>query len=707
MPYRKKKDIDIRDLSCSNNSKIVRPDNDCNIRNDFYDKEVYIGIKKNEYAYIGEPIKRSQRKAGNIKIGKVIQDGKRKDFYLTTNDIKEHMFICGPTGQGKSNFLKYFLLNYYKTYDTPFIMFVYKNEYNFLSDYIDDLIILKPGINFSINIFDPRTLHPNVHAAKTFKILESGKLLVTSAEFTPQMEKVITGALKNVAENKSLQNWDGFKEVIEKFCKKKKSEGNPTYMRTIDSIDARLLNYSRYPLKKMFEVENEISIDNLFDHKVIIDLSSIYNLGGDKDDAVFFMNMILKLLFEKNMNKGVESDNEIKHLVIIEDAQYFAEDKIVKKSTVTTYLEDIALIERAYGECLITIATRPDISRNILSNSNTILFTKANFDYKIANQLLNLSKIDFYILGQLEKGQFIIKPNSKKYPLLITVPIVDNKLLNKFLKLKSKKNRIHKNQKKKKTFIGLLENLSSFETKDFRIIFDTLKKGKNAMMFTMYSYKNIKNIIPLLNDLLEKDYFNYYSIQLDLSNSDKSFILINYFSNDLNRLIKDSYLVNEILNEKINEIKTLKNDDLYREFLYLIQKFTPEIDLYVRPSNRFEDNNSIFLVQNEETTIIYDFYTLKPSSYIRINDMISEFTGKGKKAYLIFTFTKKDLNISYTSLLIRINIFEKNENRIHLDEIEGLNKINLEIDDIKSLILRHNSKLNLEPYNANLLNFIK
>ena len=35
----------------------------------------------------------------------------------------------------------------------------------------------------------------------------------------------------------------------------------------------------------------------------------------------------------------------------------------MKKNKLTTYLEDIALLQRGTGECLITLATRPDIMR--------------------------------------------------------------------------------------------------------------------------------------------------------------------------------------------------------------------------------------------------------------------------------------------------------------------------------------------------------
>jgi len=59
------------------------------------------------------------------------------------------MFVCGTTGSGKSNFLQYFLTNFKKKYDIPFLLVDFKGEYIFLQDVIEDLIIIRPGENFS------------------------------------------------------------------------------------------------------------------------------------------------------------------------------------------------------------------------------------------------------------------------------------------------------------------------------------------------------------------------------------------------------------------------------------------------------------------------------------------------------------------------------------------------------------------------------
>jgi len=66
---------------------------------------------------------KSESKIGNINIGRVIDKHKvRHKFYLNVEDLAQHMFVCGTTGTGKSNFLQHFLLDFTKKYDIPNII---------------------------------------------------------------------------------------------------------------------------------------------------------------------------------------------------------------------------------------------------------------------------------------------------------------------------------------------------------------------------------------------------------------------------------------------------------------------------------------------------------------------------------------------------------------------------------------------------------
>jgi len=369
------------------------------------------------------PSIRDARK-GEIKIGK-IQNRNSIDFkfYLSLEDLEKHMFVCGSTGTGKSNFLQHFLINFSKKFNIPFFLVEFKGEYHFLQQKIENLLILWPGENFSINIFDPLDANPIIHAERIFDILKSGQFLEENVEYSPQMEKVLIEILSEVCSIKTYQNWKGFEECCERYISKNYDKVT-MLKQTIISVKNRIRRFSNGPLKAIFETNTLFSTSVLFNKNIILDLSSIIRLGGEKQDALFFLNMILKYLWDKNLSYGAFNYEGIKHLTIIEDAQYFAPQDLVKKSKITSYLEDIALIQRGTGECLITLATRPNISKEILANNGVVVTFKNHIEKDIMCELMNIDAENKNILSTIDKGECIIRINSLKMPFILKVPLI-------------------------------------------------------------------------------------------------------------------------------------------------------------------------------------------------------------------------------------------------------------------------------------------
>ena len=119
----------------------------------------------------------------------------------------------------------------------------------------------------------------------------------------------------------------------------------------------------------------------------------------------------------------------INHITIIEDAQYFAPQGLTKKSKLTSYLEDIALLQRGTGECLITIATRPNISKEILANNGVVLTFKNHIEKDIMCELLNLESEKKSYLSIIDEGNCIIRVNSIKEPFLLGIPYIKRNAL--------------------------------------------------------------------------------------------------------------------------------------------------------------------------------------------------------------------------------------------------------------------------------------
>ena len=371
-------------------------------------------------------------KRGTIKLGKVLK-GKRKksSFFLSFRDLEKHLFVCGATGTGKSNLIQNFLLNFTKHYNIPFLLVEFKGEYHFLQKKIENLLIIRPGENFSINIFNPEGTLPEVHAERIFDILKSGKFLEESSgstEYSPQMEKVLVEILTKVCQKKKLQNWKGFYRFCKAYADIYQNE-IPMLAQTLISIKNRIRRFSLGSLKALFDTENNIKIKDLFERNILIDLSSIIRLGGEKADALFFLNMILKYLWDRNIARGAYNFKGIKHITIIEDVQYFAPKNLTKQTKLTTYLEDIALLQRGTGECLISVATHPDISEEILANCGGLIVFKTHMQKEFLCELLNLEveKQDF--LSILEEGQCVVRVNSIKRPFLLSVPLIEREYL--------------------------------------------------------------------------------------------------------------------------------------------------------------------------------------------------------------------------------------------------------------------------------------
>ncbi len=443
---------------------------------------------------------------GKIKVGKVMKGKNKKyKFFLSLKDLEKHMFICGATGTGKTTFLQHFLINFKKRFNIPFMLVEFKGEYHFLQKKIENLLIIRPGENFSINIFNPGDSRPEVHAERIFDILKSGKFLDENAEYSPQMEKVLVEILTKVCETKKLQSWKGFYAYCKGYAKNKKNE-IPMLSQTLISIKNRIRRFSLGSLKAIFDTDHEIKIENIFQRNILIDLSSIIRLGGEKEDALFFLNMLLKYLWDKNLTRGAFNFKGIRHLTIVEDTQYFAPKDLTRKNKLTTYLEDIALLQRGTGECLISLATHPDISQEILANCGVLVCFKSHMEKEILCKLLNLDSEHEDYLAILEEGQYIIRVNSIKRPFLLKIPFIGRSWLENS-EIKRNNEKILENYNKIESesietpnlrFLRIIKKLSQRCAK-------ILKKIKNKTKESMSKFKKNKKKKPYEDSIFIPD----------------------------------------------------------------------------------------------------------------------------------------------------------------------------------------------------------
>ncbi len=262
-------------------------------------------------------------------------------------------------------------------------------------------------------------------------MLKNSRLIDSSSEFSPQMEKVLVDVITEVCRSKGPKNWNKFYEICNEYFKNHKNE-IPKLDQTFISVKNRIRRMSEGPLTKALSNENLIPISKILNSNSILNLSSIVRLGGDKEDVYFFLMLVLKNIWDYNISAGIS--NRLKHLTIVDDATYFMPRESASHDKISTYLEDIALLQRGTGESLITIATRPDISENILANSGVVIGFETHFKKKKFAELLNLPEEKYMYLSLLEKGQCIIRTPSIKIPFLLKIPWIKDS--NKFKKKK-------------------------------------------------------------------------------------------------------------------------------------------------------------------------------------------------------------------------------------------------------------------------------
>ena len=205
--------------------------------------------------------------------------------------------------------------------------------------------------------------------------------------------------------------------------------------------------------------------------------------------------MILKYLWDKNLAQGATRYNGINHITIIEDAQYFAPQGLLKKSKLTTYLEDIALLQRGTGECLVTLATRPDISKEILANNGIVLTFRNHIEKEIMCDLLNLDIEKKSLLSTLNEGECIIRVNSIKQPFLMRIPLLKREFIT-----------VKEIYEKNKIIISKIYKRKDISMKEFDPIRNRIKKDENKL--DIYSkYQKFYDLIKNLYEDQEKEKF--------------------------------------------------------------------------------------------------------------------------------------------------------------------------------------------------------
>lgn len=188
---------------------------------------------------------------------------------------------------------------------------------------------------------------------------------------------------------------------------------------SISAIENRFQRFITGVLGKILNTEkSNVDFQELMNRKIIFDLSNIIYEEGTKEDVRLLINIILKYIIDQALKRG--PTNDLRHIVVLEDSQLLVPE-ILREVPETTLGEDIPLLLRSVGEAMISIATRPQISPDIISNSAikvTFKLNQADDTLKVA-KYQNLNEEQEQYLKLIKKQEAIITTLNFPYPFRI------------------------------------------------------------------------------------------------------------------------------------------------------------------------------------------------------------------------------------------------------------------------------------------------
>ncbi len=354
-----------------------------------------------------------------LKVAKTVFEGSiLGDVGIKTEWLREHIAVLGATGTGKTTFVKHLISELSTKTSVPWWIFDVKgSEYRDLVGF-EDVLVLKPGLDssFVIDIFDPGEDSEKRHSHVIFSILrELLKERSDSSELTPAMERLLRESIVKVV--KSDKSSSGSVADLEEIILEAIEDDDRTGKMTRDALLNRLEILSREPLGSILSGGSDaVRIASLMNRRVILDLRYVASTGG-MDAARLLYNLIAKRIFDYAMKRGITPD--LRHVVVLEEASNLVPESYTRGSAAdVTTGESMVMLQRATGQGVIVVSTRPNISSNILANTSTKVTFRLPYDSAVGGRFLSLDDEQERYLRVLKRGRaLMVLPNTNAFEI--------------------------------------------------------------------------------------------------------------------------------------------------------------------------------------------------------------------------------------------------------------------------------------------------
>lgn len=395
-----------------------------------------------EHADFGrEVVKYNQCNRENAFIlGKIFAMGSvnNTEVRLDRDSLTMHTFITGSTGSGKSNTVYEILNQLRNVYDMPFLVVEpAKGEYkNVFGQFADVSVYGTNPKKFNLLRINPFRFPSDIHVLEHLdRLVELFNVCwpmyaAMPAILKEAMEKSYAAAGWNIStsENPKGEVFPNFADLLEQIEStimesKYSADSKGDYSGALCTRVRSLTN----GLNGMIFTSNDLSDSDLFDKRVIVDLSRV----GSTETKSLIMGLLVMKLNEYRMTSA-KANSPLTHITVLEEAHNLLKRTSMEQSSESANLlgKSVELLSnaiaemRTYGEGFIIADQSPGLlDMSVIRNTNTkiILRLPEQSDRELVGFAASLDKEQIEELSKLERGVAAVYQNDWIEPVLVKI----------------------------------------------------------------------------------------------------------------------------------------------------------------------------------------------------------------------------------------------------------------------------------------------